>query len=654
MASLVKIFCVTKNETDLIEDWIEYHGSLVGLENLVVIDNMSSCEKVLAVYSKYRKQGVLVEQAMSFAGSGQGDAFTAYMRKHNSSCKFLIGVDADEFVHFPDFAEGDRQADIKKRLRRYLLSLPEACTKFSIGTYFEAVPDPASKAYVDQKVDKPVRNICTFTRRQARPCKYFFRSHAFLSTVNGCHNGRVSQGKALASSVCLVHYHATGARRSVERARAIISGYGYANVNAPLHAQLLQLAQVSSPFGAHRVLEYGLFLSKVLVLRDLAAGGLWPESPRVLLDKALKFHTINGAAVDHAHCCKLPNDWERAFDCMVLHDGPVGEAIHTKPLVPIKLPTKPPITPPVTPPTRVALMLSGHFRNFSKRRRFWIDFVAEYAKRGVDIFVHTWSESGERSATGWIDIGHGEVDVEDIQQTIKPTAFEVEDHADKVQNFSLQQEGLDLFYVEFAGLTKSDDFSKHVLSQLYSVHRAFKLVESHQKSQNIKYDILVRMRADSIVENFSRLFTSSLDFAREDVLVANGSLAHQHPGGGRGCGACDQEFKCVRRQRVHAEHTNDICDVFYWGRFGAMQRACEMFLHARQLVKSFKFSNAKAVAELEAKNCLVHHANVTGVKHAMIYEKKIKCFYPERLLREHMVSHFVISDPLCIAPKILY
>ena len=652
MTSLVKIFCVTKDETDLIECWIEYHGSLVGLENLVVIDNMSSCEKVLAVYSKFRKKGVLVEQAVSFAGSGQGDALTAYMRKHKSSCKFLVGVDTDEFIHFPDFTEGDRDADIKKRLRRYLLSLPEASTKFSIRTYFEAVPDPASKAYVDQKVDEPARNIRTFTRRQARPCKFFFRSHAFISTVNGCHNGRVSRGKTLASSLCLVHYHSTGTRRSVERARAIISGYGYANVDAPLHTQLLQLVQVSSPFGAHRVLEYGLFLSKVLVLRDLALGGLWPNSPRVLLDKALKFHTINGAAVDHAHCCNLPNDWKSVFDSMVLHDRPVGEAIRTEPLV--NPSATPPIKPSVKPPARVALMLSGHFRNFSKRRRFWADFVAEYAKRGVDIFVHTWSESGERSGAGWIDIGRGKVDLEDIQQTIKPVAFEVEDHAGKVQNFSLQQEGLDLFYVEFPGLTKSDDFSKHVLSQLYSVHRAFKLVESHEKSHNIKYDLLVRMRADSIVENFSRLFTSSLDFAREDVLVANGSSAHQHPGGGRGCGTCDREFSGVRRQRVHPEHTNDICDVFYWGRSSAMKRACELFTHARQLVKSFKFSNARAVAELGANNCLVYHANVIGVKQAMTYEKKIKCFYPERLLREHMVSHFVISDPLCITPRILY
>jgi len=651
MDSLVKIFCVTKNETDLIECWIQYHASLVGMGNLVVIDNMSTCKEVVAVYKKYREKGLLLEHAPSFAGSGQGDAFTAFMRKHRSSCRFLIGIDSDEYITFPDFLDGDRSVDTTKRLRKYLLGLPKNTTKFRISTYFEAVPDPDSKAYVDQKVNSPVRNISTFTRRQARPCKYFFKSDSFVSTVNGCHNGRVSRGKTIAAELSVVHYHSTGARRSVERAREIVSAYGHANVDAPMQAQLVQLAQVRSAFGAHRVLEYGLFLSRVLVLSDLAAVGRWPASPGVLAKKALTFHTMHGKAVDTLDCVALPREWREAFDSLVLHDGPVAQAVHTTPLLPSEISTEFANT---ASPVKVALMLSGHFRNFSKRRSFWADFVAQNSKRHVDIFFHTWSETGERTSQNWIDVGHGKIDVDDITHTIKPVSFEVEHHTDKLNNFSLRQEGLDLFYVEFPGLAHSDDFSKHIMSQLYSVYRAFRLVESHQKTNNMEYDILVRLRADSVVENFSRLFTNSLHFATGDVLVANGTPAHKHPGGGRGCLTCDEETQRGARRRVHPEHTNDICDIFYWGRFGVMKRACELYKHAPQLVRSFKFSNAKAVAELAGGDCFVRHPSVIGVKGGMTYEKKIKCFYPERLLREHMVSQFVISDPLRIAPKILY
>ena len=58
MHSLVKLFCVAKDKTDLMETWLSYHGSIVGLDKIVIMDNMSSCGKVLAVYDKYRKKGV--------------------------------------------------------------------------------------------------------------------------------------------------------------------------------------------------------------------------------------------------------------------------------------------------------------------------------------------------------------------------------------------------------------------------------------------------------------------------------------------------------------------------------------------------------------------------------------------------------------------
>jgi len=92
MRSTAKIFCVAKNETDLMESWIVYHASLVGFDNLVVIDNASSCEGVLGVYDTYRKLGLTVEKCISFEGGAQGQAFTASMRAHQGSCMRTYSV----------------------------------------------------------------------------------------------------------------------------------------------------------------------------------------------------------------------------------------------------------------------------------------------------------------------------------------------------------------------------------------------------------------------------------------------------------------------------------------------------------------------------------------------------------------------------------
>ena len=39
---IIKIFCMQKNEDDILEDWILYHSSLVGYENIYLIDNQSN------------------------------------------------------------------------------------------------------------------------------------------------------------------------------------------------------------------------------------------------------------------------------------------------------------------------------------------------------------------------------------------------------------------------------------------------------------------------------------------------------------------------------------------------------------------------------------------------------------------------------------
>lgn len=631
MSCLTKIFCVSKNETDLIERWIVHHASLVGLENIVVIDNRSTCPTVLGAYDTYAKGGLVVERCESYSGTSQGDAFTKAMQKHKLRCRFLIGIDTDEFIHFSDFlTSADLGLCEKKRFQNYLLGLPTDTTRFQIQTYFQSIPDPESEFYVDQRVVDPVRNISTFAEVPAKPAKCFFRSEAFVSTANGCHDGRVKRGKTASSDICLVHFNNTGARTKIEKARAIIDGYGYANVDAPLQTQLGRLLKVSSPYGSHRVTEYGIFLSKMLTLVQLKEMGLWPTSPAHLHHVALDFPSINGFRPEAKNYLSPPDDWVSEFDGMIFHD-------------PKLVPTRPRI---VHKQPRVALMLSGHFRNFAKRREFWKSFVK--GNKGVDIFIHTWAEGGVRSKSSWICMGQDAPDFDEIRRTLNPVAMKVEDHSEKRADFSWQQEGLDLFYTQFSKLGSSGDFTKNVASQLYSISQAFDLAET---SGNV-YDVYVMLRADAIVGNFNAMLTKRLHFLRDDVLVVNGSGNHVHPGSGKGCRQCDAEFNSG--ERVHADHSNDVCDIFYYGNFKVMKFICGMFYDARDLVKSFKFHNARAITTQAVKASLVHHANVIGVKSASVYEHHIKCFYPERLIREYMNDFWILSDPLGATPRIVY
>ena len=38
----IKLFTMVKDEVDIVEDWLKYHGSIFGYQNLYVIDNFST------------------------------------------------------------------------------------------------------------------------------------------------------------------------------------------------------------------------------------------------------------------------------------------------------------------------------------------------------------------------------------------------------------------------------------------------------------------------------------------------------------------------------------------------------------------------------------------------------------------------------------
>ena len=650
MKDIVKIFTVTKNETDLIEDFVEYHGKIFGFSNLILIDNDSDCPVVLRLYGKFKRMGVIVEKHPSYRGQSQGQAFTKFMSKYRRECKFMVGLDTDEFMQFPDFftmhPEKTSVPYLRNRFRAYFSNLPRDSSKFKVVTYFNSVPDPADKCYSEQKVGRPAKDIVHFHRSVAKPKKCFFRAETFLSTVNGCHDGKISRGGEFLTDLCYVHFHNTGARRSVERARSIVCGYGYADVDSGMGCQLRQLTEVRSPIGSHRVLEYALFLSKTLTLEELVRRGLWPSHPSHLLNMAMTFPSVLG--FNHlrgGNFVKLPPDWAKEFDNMILHDKPLSsDREHLSSHLIRNILDHRQEESPRRP--AVALMLSGHLRNFSRRESFWTKFVAEFPD--VDIFVHTWSDGGDRGKKEWIDVGKNKNTHDRAKSVLNPVEMVVENHETLFDSFSFRQTGVDLYYTHFDEIQTTEDFTKCIGSQLYSVKRCFELTQKSGKT----YDVYVRLRGDSIVQHFGSLMTKCLRHVRKDTVVVNGSDTHVHPGGGRGCRKCDLEYGSGIRK--HDAHSNDVCDIFYFGRFEAMSKLCRMYDSINALVRGFQASNRKNAEKATVKKYLRKFGHVTTVSSSHVYENVIKCFYPERLIREFMKEFWLVSDTLGLVPKVYY
>jgi hypothetical protein len=258
---LAKIFCVTRDEYDLIEDFIVYHGKIFGYNNIVIIDNMSQNSHVLETYEKYSRLGITVHKEKSYRGDDQGNAFTKYMHQYKNKCKFLIGLDTDEFIYSVN--DSDPMA-----VRSVLEDLSKDSTMLVISEYLWSIPEPTSTDYNNYKHIRPAKNITKFHSMKKITKKVFYRSEAFAKTSNGNHDGCVHFGKETVIPIGYLHLHNTGVRRMFERAQMCVDGYKYVDVNLPNVTQFINMfagAPWQNGYGHHKQQLYMLFLLKFIV-----------------------------------------------------------------------------------------------------------------------------------------------------------------------------------------------------------------------------------------------------------------------------------------------------------------------------------------------------------------------------------------------------
>jgi hypothetical protein len=87
------IATMVKDEDDIIEEWIQYHGKIFGYENLIIIDNCST-DNTYELCKKYLDRGIKLDVRDNYLK--KGDYMTEI--KNNNPCDFFIPIDIDEFI----------------------------------------------------------------------------------------------------------------------------------------------------------------------------------------------------------------------------------------------------------------------------------------------------------------------------------------------------------------------------------------------------------------------------------------------------------------------------------------------------------------------------------------------------------------------------
>jgi len=228
---IIKIFVVTKNEYDLIEDWTNFYGRIFDYSNLTIIDTGSNNLDVLMFYEEAKKMGVNVIVDIGYEGNSQGEKFTKYMlmEKEKNESDFLLGCDTDNFLFIKNVNK------IKKEdYFNYFNSLPDDKNKFLIHSSLDSIPTLNSN-YINNKYKRPVLDTEQFFNH-ASVCINFYRTKNFIKTENGNHSGiTFPNHNAHLTNLSMVHYNNTGINRLQERSLEICIGYKHFEINYPFN-----------------------------------------------------------------------------------------------------------------------------------------------------------------------------------------------------------------------------------------------------------------------------------------------------------------------------------------------------------------------------------------------------------------------------------
>lgn len=212
----IKVLTMVKNEEDIVEYWINYHGTIFGYRNLYIIDNYSddgTYEKIL----KYKKVGVKISRHGDYTKKGQ---LMTEMIKQDNSYDIAIPLDIDEFiVHF------DKTNNI----------LNPSHTKFYIEEYLDIQNNNIFKCnYVQTTINTNDNFGFTNAMLESQYGKYedykdqaktFFKIKGWDGELD--HGNHYNTKDYLLTDLVLVHYHCRNIDQMKKKVRTNILGLGY-------------------------------------------------------------------------------------------------------------------------------------------------------------------------------------------------------------------------------------------------------------------------------------------------------------------------------------------------------------------------------------------------------------------------------------------
>jgi hypothetical protein len=332
---IIKLVCVSRNEYDLLEDFIRYHAMIVGFENIILLDNGSDHLDIPPLLNLLRSWGVEVIEAPDRHGmTWKSELVTQTIFQHQDACDFIIPIDTDEFIVCSDDVLAN-QPFSKERILEQFQALSDEASLIKFPLTFHSMVNPEDVAYQHRVYRWPAREMKYFepvyNYRLMQGAKCFFRAKHFVWGNEGNHDGVISSGEVVLSGLGLFHFHQVGSRRLFEKAALWMDSRGLVDRQLPFEQQLSICERPYDGISVVRLQEYHYFLLRRWVVEQFVQKANALPSLETLhqLTQLRTWQRISEqlqemdvSQVGLTQVIDDPEAWER----LIFHDPPLNEA----------------------------------------------------------------------------------------------------------------------------------------------------------------------------------------------------------------------------------------------------------------------------------------------------------------------------------------
>jgi hypothetical protein len=210
---MTKIFTIVKDEIDIVEEWLIYHGCMFGWNNIFIIDNYSTD----GTWEKINEFSHLINIFQKPDYSKKGEYMRDLINKYCNDGEVAFPIDIDEFiVHY----DNNRITTDKKDINNYINTLPK-CSLYK-ANYINALITQ------DNGYEKATSEIIHGSYcDMGNMAKTYFNTRYYKGCID--HGNHIMSNNYLLTKICLVHYHARNNEQLKTKILNNITGLGYHN-----------------------------------------------------------------------------------------------------------------------------------------------------------------------------------------------------------------------------------------------------------------------------------------------------------------------------------------------------------------------------------------------------------------------------------------